>query len=62
MTMCDSKEKPNFTPFITSEGLINNHLQIRLNKGLSNSNKLEKVNHNNYNRKRKDNKNYSRSL
>ena len=43
MTMSDSKDKPSFTPFITSEGLINNHIQIRQNKGLSNPNKFEKV-------------------
>jgi len=48
MPMPDSKDKPNFTPFITSEGLINNHLQIRLNKGLSNSSKNEKNDSFNY--------------
>jgi len=43
MTISNSKDKPSFTPFITSEGLINNHIQIRQSKGLSNANKLEKV-------------------
>jgi len=43
MTPIEENDMPNFTPFITSEGLINKNLQIRQNQNLNYPDKYVKV-------------------